>query len=65
MRAREFMLSNATGMDEGTGTIKPKGSLDADQWRPRTKRQAATQQKIRDEEARHAAKLRDLKDRLP
>jgi hypothetical protein len=42
------------------GTIKPSGSLDADQLRKRSERLAQVQQRMRDEEARHAAKKRDL-----
>lgn len=55
------------------GTIKPTGSsgstgsagsLDAEEWRKRSERQARVQQQIRDEDARHATKKRDLRARL-
>ena len=46
------------------GAIKPSGSLTADQWRKRSERQARVQQQMRDEDARHAAKRRDLSGRL-
>jgi hypothetical protein len=46
------------------GTIKPSGSLDADKWRKTSDRRARVQQQIRDEEARHAARKRDLNARL-
>jgi hypothetical protein len=66
MRAREIMPTLAdTEVTEADGTIKPEGSLNAEEWRQRSKRQARTQQQARDEDARHAAKQRDLKARLP
>jgi hypothetical protein len=65
MRAHEFMRSVAAGVKEGDAAIKPQKPLDAEQWRRRSKRQTDMQQKIRDEESRHAEKLRDLKGRLP
>ena len=46
------------------GTIKPEKPLNADQWRRRSKRQTATQQKMRDENARHTSKLRDLQGKF-
>jgi hypothetical protein len=59
MRAREFMpVAEA-------GTIKPEGPLNADEWRKRSAKQARTQQQVKDEAQRHAAKERDLKARLP
>jgi hypothetical protein len=45
-------------------TIKPTGSLDATQWRKRSKKQARVQQQTDDENARHAAKERELKARM-
>lgn len=47
-----------------TGTVKPTGSLDADEWRKRSERQTRLQRQIRDEDARHAAKEQDLTARL-
>jgi hypothetical protein len=46
------------------GTVKPTGSLDSEEWRKRSERQARVQGQIRDENARHAAKKRDLNARL-
>lgn len=50
-------------LDEG-GTIKPVGPLTPDQARKRAAKQASLQQRLRDEQARHAAKLRDLRGRM-
>jgi hypothetical protein len=66
MRARDILRPPAdTEFTEADGTIKSKGSFNADEWRQRSKRQARTQQQARDEDARHAAKERDLKARMP
>jgi hypothetical protein len=65
MRARDFMPFFVDIEIDEDGTIKPEKPLNADQWRRRSKRQTATQQKMRDEDARHASKLRDLQGKLP
>jgi hypothetical protein len=65
MRAWEFMRSAITSRREGDATIKPEGSLDAEQRR-RLKRLANAQRKIRKESHRRATKLlRDPKARRP
>ncbi len=64
MRARDFMPSFADIAISEDGTIKPMKPLDADQLRRRLKRQTAAQQKMRDENARHASKMRDLQGKL-
>jgi hypothetical protein len=46
------------------GTIKPLAPLDADGLRKRLERQSRVQRQLRDEDARHAAKKRDLNARL-
>jgi gas vesicle protein len=50
-------------MIEGA-TIKPSGSLSADQWRKQSERRAKVQRQVRDENQRHSTKVRDLQDRL-
>jgi hypothetical protein len=64
MRARDFIPSFADIAINEDGTIKPMKPLDADQLRRRSKRQTAAQQKVQDENARHASKLRDLQGKL-
>ncbi len=64
MRARDFIPSFADIAIDEDGTIKPAKPLDADQLRLRSERQAATQQKMRDENARHTSKVRDLQGKL-
>jgi hypothetical protein len=68
MRAREFLPSFVDFEIREDGTIKPTKPvkpLNADQLRRRSERMAATQQKMRDEDTRHAAKVRDLRAKLP
>lgn len=64
MRARDFMPFFADIAIDEDGTIKPAKPLNADQLRRRSERQAKTQQKMRDENTRHAAKVRDLQGKL-
>jgi hypothetical protein len=64
MRAKDFLPLFANIEIDEDGTIKPAKPLNADQLRRRSERQASTQRKMRDEDARHASKSRDLKDRL-
>ena len=61
MRAREFMPSRQVA--EG-GTVKPSGSLDADQWRRQSEKRAKVQRQVKDENQRHTTKVRDLQDRV-
>ena len=64
MRAREFMeLAAAIEVSEDD-TIEPVKPLTPEQSRRRSERQNATQQKMRDEDARHATKLRDLRSKI-
>jgi hypothetical protein len=66
MWTRDIMQPPAGAeVTEADSTIKPEGSLDAEEWRKRSKRRARAQQQARDEDARHVAKQRDLKARLP
>ena len=63
MRWKDIIEPNAVEvdvLDEGD-IIKP---LNPEQARKRAARQARMQQKMRDEQARHAAKLRDLRSRM-
>ncbi len=62
MRLHEITRRSAK-VGEGTNTIKPSGSLDADQWRRKSERMARVQQQMRDENERHGKKLRDLRSR--
>lgn len=62
MRLHEITRRSAK-VREGTNTIKPNGSLDADQWRRKSERMARVQQQMRDENERHGKKLRDLRSR--
>ncbi len=64
MRARDFMPSFAEIAIDEDGTIKPAKPLNADQLRRRLERQAAGQQKMRDENARHASRVRNLQGKL-
>jgi hypothetical protein len=63
MRATEIEPSWQAVIEDGT--IKPQGSLDANQSRKRSKRLARTQQQMGDENQRRAAKERDLQSRTP
>lgn len=65
MRTRDFMPFFAAIAIDKDGTIKPTKPLNADQLRRRSGRKAATQQKVRDENARQASRVRDLQGRLP
>ncbi len=64
MRAWEFMEDwAAIGVNE-SGTIKPVAPLTSEQAQRKAKRQAAMAEKMRDEDARHAEKVRDLRSKI-
>jgi hypothetical protein len=61
MRAREIMFCTVAE----AVPKKPEKPLTPEQAQKRSEKQARVQQQVRDEGARHAAKLQDLQSRVP